>query len=56
MCAEIVLEVGARVLQRNVMLLEQRVHLESRVEPQEATDLRFGQRPCAVGVNRNRLK
>jgi hypothetical protein len=36
---QIVLEVCSRVLQRHVVLLEQRVHLEPRLKPQQPAHL-----------------
>jgi len=51
--AEIVLELCGRVLQRHVVLLEQRVHLEARVKPQQPAHLRLRQGTGAIGFNRN---
>lgn len=53
---EVVLEVCARVLQRDVMLLEQRVHVNARVQVQESTDLSLIERARAVRRNRDRLE
>jgi hypothetical protein len=53
---QVVLEVRSRVLQWHVVLPEQRVHLEPRLEPQQPAYLRLGQGTAAMGLNRDGLK
>jgi hypothetical protein len=49
MRAEIVFEILFGVAKRNVMLLEQRVHLEASPELKESTNLSLGQGTGSVG-------
>ena len=53
---EIVLEVCGRVVQRHVVLLEQRVHLKARLEPQHSSHLRVRQRARAIGLDGDRFE
>src|SRR6185312_5946827 len=56
MSAEIVLKIGLRVVKGNLVLLQQGVALEPRLQAEEASHLRLGQGPRAVALPRDGLQ
>ena len=53
---QIVFKIRCRVPERHLMLLEQGMHLETGLEPQQTADLAFGQRAGAIGLHGNGFK
>ena len=56
MSAEILFQIGFRVVQRHLVFLQQRVNLESRGETEETPDLRLGQGPRPVTLHGDGLQ
>jgi hypothetical protein len=56
MSGQVVLKVPLGVTQRNATMLEQRMHLEARLELQQTPHLRFGQRARAIRLDSERFE
>jgi hypothetical protein len=53
MYRHIVFTIGCCVPERHVVFLEQGMHLESGLKPQQTADLAFGKRAGAIGLHGN---